>query len=119
MKKKRMAQGLPEDSEEPEPKKVKPEFDEGLAGQIQTLRDEALQVLIDQMQDGTEAIYRNIYGTQSEQGARFEEARAAKHQAEARERLAAAADLMRKKKESETIPMTGTGVYLDDLDPRY
>ncbi|CAO1602886.1 hypothetical protein XANCAGTX0491_006484 [Xanthoria calcicola] len=119
MKKKRMAQGLPEDSEEPEPKKVKPEFDEGLAGQIQTLRDEALQVMIDQMQDGTEAIYRNIYGTQSEQGARFEEARAAKHQAEARARLAAAADLMRKKKESETIPMTGTGVYLDDLDPRY
>ncbi|KAL8784441.1 MAG: hypothetical protein Q9213_003964 [Squamulea squamosa] len=119
IKEKRMAEGLPEDYEEPKPKKVKPEFDDGLAGQIQNLREEALQILIDQMQDGTEAIYKSIYGPQWEDGARFEMAKTAKYQAEARERLAAAADLMRKKEESQTVSMTGTGVYLDDYDPRY
>ncbi|KAL9000599.1 MAG: hypothetical protein Q9169_000892 [Polycauliona sp. 2 TL-2023] len=118
MKEKRAADGLPDGFEEPEPKKTKPGFDEHLTMQIQTLRNEALQVMIDQMQDGTETIYRNVYGSQQEQGAEFEKARTAKHQAEARERLAATADLMRKK-ESETVCMTGTGVYLDDLDPRY
>ncbi|KAL8915579.1 MAG: hypothetical protein Q9171_000144 [Xanthocarpia ochracea] len=119
MKEKRMAEDLPEDLEEPKPKKMKPAFDEDLAGQIQTLRDEALQMLIDQMQDGTKAIYGTIYGPQWEEGARFEEARTAKHQAEARERIAATADLMRKKVESETVSLTGNGVYLDDFNPRY
>ena len=114
-----MAEDLPEDLEEPKPKKMKPAFDEDLAGQIQTLRDEALQMLIDQMQDGTKAIYGTIYGPQWEEGARFEEARMAKHQAEARERIAATADLMRKKVESETVSLTGNGVYLDDFNPRY
>ncbi|KAL8658396.1 MAG: hypothetical protein Q9226_001040 [Calogaya cf. arnoldii] len=119
MKQKRMAEGLPEDFEERQPKKRRAKFNEDLTGQIQTMRDEALQVLIDQMQDGTEAIYRDIYGSQWEQGASFEVARTAKHQAEARERLAAAVDLSHKKEETETVTMTGTGVHLDDLDPRY
>ncbi|KAL8675394.1 MAG: hypothetical protein Q9168_000225 [Polycauliona sp. 1 TL-2023] len=119
MKERRVAEGLPDDFEEPEPKKTRPEIDGNLAKRIETLRNDALQVMIDQMQDGTETIYRNVYGSQWKQGAEFEEARTAEYQAEARKRLAAAADLMRKKEASETVSMMGTGVYLDDLNPRY
>lgn len=118
-KEKRTAEGLAEDSEEPQPKRTKPGRDENLEGQIQSLREEALQVLINQIQDGTDVIYRNLYGSQWEQGAKMEEAETARLQAESRDKIAAAADLMRKKKESETISMTGTGTYMDDLDPRY
>lgn len=114
-----MTDGLPEQHEEPKPKKIKPELDEGLAGQIDSLRNEALQVLIDQMQEGTEAIYKSLYGSEWEDGAKFEAAKTAKRQAEAQGRMAAAAELKRKREENETVSLTGTGVYLDDFDPRY
>ncbi|KAL8732176.1 MAG: hypothetical protein Q9166_002923 [cf. Caloplaca sp. 2 TL-2023] len=119
LKEKMKAEGLPEDYEEPPPKRIKSAFDEDLAGQIHGLRDEALRVLIDQMQAGTEAIYKSIYGPEWQEGARFETARTGKNQAEARERMAAVAELKRKKEESESVPLTGTGIYLDDFDPRY
>ncbi|KAL8844548.1 MAG: hypothetical protein Q9176_001059 [Flavoplaca citrina] len=118
-KEKRTAEGLAEDSEESQQKRTKPGRDKNLEGQIQSLREEALQVLINQIQNGTEVIYRNLYGSQWEQGAKLEEAETARRQAESRDKIAAAADLMRKKKESETISMTGTDIYMDDWDPRY
>ncbi|KAL8808433.1 MAG: hypothetical protein Q9200_004266 [Gallowayella weberi] len=124
LKEQRKAEGLPEDYVEPKPKKIKPitikpELDADLAGQIYQLRNEALQVMIDQIQEGTEAIYKSIHGAQWEDDVRFEAARTAKRQAEARERTAAMADLRRKREENETVSLTGTGVYLDDFDPRY
>ncbi|KAL8739215.1 MAG: hypothetical protein Q9181_000106 [Wetmoreana brouardii] len=119
LKEKRKAEGLPEDYDEPKPKKVKPEMDEDLTGQINNMRDKALRILIDQMQEGTEAIYKDIYGAHWEEGARFEAARRADRQAEARRKNMALAESARKRQEEETVPLMGTGVYLDDFDPRY
>lgn len=119
LKEKRKAEGLPEDYEEPKPKKVKPEVDEALAGQIKGLKDKALRTLINQMQEGTEAIYKDIYGPQWEEGAGFEAARRAERQAEARRKKAALAESEWERRENETVPLSGTGVYLDDFDPRY
>lgn len=104
---------------EPRPKKATPAVDENLAGQIHEMRDQALQLMIDQMQDGTEAIYKGLYGPEWKQGAQFEAARTAQRQAEARRQQAVLAESERKRKESETVSLAGTGVFLDDLDPRY
>lgn len=113
LKEKRKAQGLPEDFEEPKPKKIKSTVDEDLAGQIHEMRDRALQLLIDQMQQGTEALYKSLYGPEWEEGARLESARTKQRQDEARRKQPALAV------ESEVVSPTGTGVYLDDFDPRY
>ncbi|KAI4197618.1 MAG: hypothetical protein LQ346_002963 [Caloplaca aetnensis] len=119
LREKRKAEGLPEDFMEPRPKKATPAVDENLAGQIHEMRDQALQLMIDQMQDGTEAIYKGLYGPEWKQGAQFEAARTAQRQAEARRQQAVLAESERKRKESETVSLAGTGVFLDDLDPRY
>ncbi|KAL9591695.1 MAG: hypothetical protein Q9179_007466, partial [Wetmoreana sp. 5 TL-2023] len=119
LKEKRKAEGLPEDYEEPKPKKVKPEMDEDLTGQINNMRDKALRILIDEMQEGTEAIYKDIYGVHWEEGARFEAARRVERQAEAKRKNMALAESARRRKEEETVPLMGMGVYLDDFDPRY
>ena len=126
LREKRKAEGLPEDYEEPEPPKKKVAASavvdddvENFAGQIKEMRDKALRVLIDQMQEGTEAIYKDIYGAEWEEGARVEAARTARRQAEAREKEKALAESERRRKEREIVSFTGTGVYLDDFDPRY
>lgn len=119
LKEKRKAEGLPEDFEEPKPKKAAPAVDENLAGQINEMRDKALRMLIDQMQEGTEAIYKGVYGQDWEEGAKFEASRTAQRQAEAWKEKTALAESERKRKESETVSLTGTGIYLDDFNPRY
>ncbi|KAL8951688.1 MAG: hypothetical protein Q9222_002368 [Ikaeria aurantiellina] len=119
LKEKRKAEGLPEDFEEPKAKRVRPQDNQEFTSQIHEMRDKALRVLVDQMQEGTEAIYKNVYGPEWQEGARMEAARTAKRQAEAREKQAAFAESERKRKENATVPMAGTGVFLDDVDPRY
>lgn len=119
LKEKRKAQGLPEDYEEPKPKRVKAEADENIEDKVKNTRDKALQILIDQMQDGTDAIYKDLYGEHWKEGAQFEAARRVERQEEARRKNAALAESARKRKENKTVPLTGTGVYLDDFDPRY
>ncbi|KAL9006561.1 MAG: hypothetical protein Q9188_000721 [Gyalolechia gomerana] len=119
LKEKRKAEGLPEDFEEPKPKKAAPAVDENLAGQINEMRDKALRMLIDQMQEGTEAIYKGVYGQDWEEGAKFEASRTAQRQAEAWKEKTALAESERKRKESETVSLMGTGIYLDDFNPRY
>lgn len=116
---KRKAEGLPEDYEEPKPKRASPAVEGNLAGQIHHMRDEAFQLMIDQMQEGTRAIYKGLYGLEWEKGAKYEVTKTAQRQAEARKQQAALEESERKRKESETVSLTGTGVYLDDLDPRY
>ncbi|KAL8713928.1 MAG: hypothetical protein Q9220_002074 [cf. Caloplaca sp. 1 TL-2023] len=119
LKEKRKAEGLPEDHEEPNAKRIKPHDDQEFTSQIHEMRDKALRVLIDQMQEGTEAIYKNVYGPEWEEGARLEASKTANRQAEAREKEVAYAESERKRKENATVPIAGTGVFLDDLDPRY
>lgn len=120
LKEKRRAEGLPEDYEEPRLKKrAAPTVDENLAGQIHEMRDKALRMLIDQMQEGTEAIYKSVYGPDWKEGAKLEAARAGQRQAEARKEKAALAESERRRKESEEVCLTGTGIYLDDFNPRY
>ncbi|KAL8873801.1 MAG: hypothetical protein Q9174_000787 [Haloplaca sp. 1 TL-2023] len=119
LEEKRKAEGLPEDYEEPKPKKVKQEIDGATSRQIKSLKDKALRMLIDQMQEGTDALYKDLYGSQWQEGAAFETARRVERQAEAARVAAALAESERQRKEDETVSLTGTGVYLDDYDPRY
>ena len=119
LEEKRKAEGVPEDYEEPKPKKVKQEIEGTISGQIKSLKDKALRMLIDQMQEGTDALYKDLYGSQWKEGAAFEAARRAERQAEAARVAAALAESERQRKEDETVSLTGTGVYLDDYDPRY
>lgn len=119
LKEKRKAEGLPEDYEEPKPKKVKAEADENVEDKVKNMREKALRMLIDEMQEGTDAIYKDLYGGNWKEGAEFEAARRIERQEEARKKKAALAESARKRKENKTISLTGTGVYLDDFDPRY
>ncbi|KAI4290118.1 MAG: hypothetical protein L6R35_000606 [Caloplaca aegaea] len=119
LKEKRKAEGLPEDFEEPKPKKIASTVDENLGGQIHEMRDQAMQLLIDQMQQGTEALYNSLYGPEWEEGARLEAARTKQRQDETRRKQAALAENERKRMESESVTLTGKRIYLDDFNPRY
>ncbi|KAL8641342.1 MAG: hypothetical protein Q9228_001838 [Teloschistes exilis] len=119
LKEKRKAEGLPEDYEEPKPKRVKTEADENVDDKVKNMREKALRMLIDQMQEGTDAIYKDLYGEHWKEGAEFEAARRIERQEEARKKNAALAESARKRKENKTVSLTGTRVYLDDFDPRY
>lgn len=119
LKEKRKAEGLPEDYEEPKAKKVAPVIDGELVGQVNEMRDKALKLMVEQMQDGTEGIYKTLHGADWEEGAMFEAQRTRQRQLEARRKQAALEETERRRKENETVSLAGTGVYLDDLDPRY
>ena len=119
LKEKRKAQGLPEEVEEPVQKKVKHEIDESLPGKILDLREKALQLLIDQTQEGTDAIHKELYGPEWKEGAMYEAQKLTERQINAQKKQAALQEAERRKKERETVPIEGIGVYLDDFDPRY
>ncbi|KAL9594152.1 MAG: hypothetical protein Q9219_007189 [cf. Caloplaca sp. 3 TL-2023] len=116
---KRRAEGLPEDYEEPQAKRATPPLDGNFRGQIKEMRDKALRMLVEEMQEGTEAIYQDLYGEDWQAGAKYEVAKTTQRQTEARKKKAALEESRRKRMQSETVSLTGTGVYLDDFDPRY
>ena len=119
LKEKRRAEGLPDD-EEPATKRPKhAEPDLSLQKQVGEMRDRALGILIDQMQQGTVAIYKDIYGDKWEEGMKYEQQKLAERQQEHQRKQAQLEESARKRKEKEQVSLTGSGVYLDDFDPRY
>ena len=72
-KEERKAAGLPEDLEEPISKKPKFISPTPSEEEVEALRDEGITVLIDQINQGTEQIYKGIYGDQWEDGLKYEQ----------------------------------------------
>lgn len=118
LREKREAEGLPADGGMPAPKKVKVEQEEPSQQRVEDLRDRGLRMMIDQMNQGTEVIYKSVYGDTWAEGMEYEQGRLKVAQAEAAQRQVELEASERKRRE-EKVDMYGTGVYLDDYDPRY
>lgn len=120
MKEKRKAEGLPETDEEPVKKKPKyGAADPSLIVQVQEMRDKAIDIWIRQLEQGTVAVYKDIYGDKWEQGMKYEQEKLAAEQRDHRLKQAQWEESKRRREEEEKVSLTGSGVYLDDFDPRY
>lgn len=89
--------------------------------QVNQTRNKALEIMIAQLDQGTEAIYKDLYGEQWATGMKFESERLALAQQERQLLNAELEEAARKRKEreKELVALRGTGVYHDDVDPRY
>ena len=86
---------------------------------IEELRDKGLRLLIEQMNRGTEEIYKSVYGDTWKEGMEYEQQQLKIKQAEAAKFRAELEASRRKREEKEKVDMHGSGVYLDDFAPRY
>lgn len=122
LKEQRKASGLPEEPEEDvEPPRKKPKLstDPAVLSKVPELRDRALRIWIEQVEQGTETIYKNLYGEHWEEGMKYEQERLAKGREEARAKNEVLEERDRKKKESRKVQLLRPTVFLDDFDPRY
>lgn len=120
LKEKRKAEGLPEDGEESVKKKPRHgDADPALIAQASEMRDKAIEIWVKQMNDGTEKIYQDLYGSRWAEMMKYEQEKLAEEQRERQLKQAQWEESARKRKEKEQVSLTGTGVYLDDFDPRY
>lgn len=92
-------------------------FDE----QVNQTKIKALEIMIAQLDQGTEAIYKDLYGEHWAEGMKCEQEKLAAAQRERQQLNSELAESARKRKEREKgmVSLRGTGVYLDDIDPRY
>ena len=72
-KEQRKAAGMPEDLEEPITKKPKLITPTPSQEEVEALRDKGIMVLVNQINQGTEQIYKDIYGDQWEDGLKYEQ----------------------------------------------
>lgn len=119
LKEERKAAGLPEDEESPVSKRLKTASTAPSLQEIEALRDKGLKLLIDQMTQGTEQIYKGTYGDQWKEGMKYEQQKLLIAQEEARARNVELEESERRGKEEDQISLRGTGLFLDDYDPRY
>ncbi len=71
------------------------------------------------MEQGTQAIYKDLYGEYWEEGMKYEQERLAKGREEARAKNEALEERDRKKREARKVPLVRPAVFLDDFDPRF
>ena len=124
LREKRKAEGLSEEEEEqPQSaaKRIKQDSGEDLQAQINELTVKALWKWHDQMQTGTDNIYKSLYGVHWEEGRKYELEKLARWQAEEKQRQAELAqkDDRRSDWEKAHAAVTDPKVYKDDWDPRY
>ena len=119
LKEQRKAAGLPETEEAPVTKKVKITSIAPAQQTVEDLRDKGLMLLIDQMNQGTEQIYRDIYGLQWEEGMKYEQEKLMIVQNEAELRKVELEASERRRTEQARMSLEDKGLYLDDYDPRY
>ena len=101
-------------------KKVKREtIEPNLASKISNTKHEALQLLIKQMQNGTDRIYQDLYGVHWEAGKEYETELMMAKQAEARRENEELEQRRRIRAEKERVSMMPPTVFKDDIDPRY
>lgn len=121
---KRKAEGVAEGEERPPQslaKKARRGVDGDLQGQINDLTVKALWQWNEQMQEGTDRIYQSLYGEHWKEGKKYEMEKLAKVQADERKRQAEIAKTRRQSNcwEAAKASCSDTGVYKDDLDPRF
>ena len=119
LKEQRKAAGLPETEEAPVTKKAKITSLAPAQHTVEDLRDKGLKLLIDQMNQGTEQIYRDIYGLQWEEGMKYEQEKLRIAQDEARLQRVGLEASERRRAERDRMSVEEKGLYLDDYDPRY
>lgn len=120
---KRKAECLPEE-EEGQPgrpaKWAKEDADGDLQSQIKELTVKALWKWNDQLQAGTDIIYKSLYGEHWEEGKKIELEKLAKLQADEKKRHAVLAQRQRLGDwEEARASVTDSGIYKDDWDPRF
>ena len=120
-KEKRKAEGLPEDEEHDQPQHIYKRVNRADSGvslqQIEDLKIKALRTWNEQMQTGTDMIYKRLYGQHWEEGKKYELEKLARKQAEHQQQLAdrEAGRLLRLTRTA----VSANKVYKDDYDPRY
>ena len=120
---KRKAEGLPE-KEEGQPERpakwAKEDPDGGFQSQIKELTVKALWKWNDQLQAGTDKIYKSLYGEHWEEGKKIELEKSAKLQADEKNSHAELAQRQRLNDwEEARASVTDSGIYKDDWDPRF
>lgn len=101
-------------------KKSKREEEAALVGQVQDLTGKALQLLVKDMQEGTEGLYRAMLGDKWEDGMQADKNRLQKVQAEETRRMSEIEENRKKMMERQMVSLKGGGgLYLDDVDARY
>lgn len=99
------------DVDQPALKKPKQEEDEVKQEDVEKLRDRALLMLINQMNEGTDEIYKDMYGDEWEEGKKYELEKLAALQAEHRRQEAAREEHERQVLERERIELKRGGVF--------
>ncbi|KAL9043805.1 MAG: hypothetical protein Q9214_003017 [Letrouitia sp. 1 TL-2023] len=119
LREKRKAQGITEDEEEPLAKKPKSALQGNLSDQIHGMRDRALSLWVEQMQEGTARIYQDIYGSDWEKAANSDAQTLARKQKERILKQTALEAARKQREEKSAFPLAGSEVFLDDFNPRY
>lgn len=101
-------------------KKAKREEEGALAGQVRDLTGKSLHLLVKDMQEGTEDLYRAMLGEKWEDGMKADMKRLESVQAEESRRMSEIEENKRKMSQRQMVSLKGgPGVYLDDVDARY
>ncbi|KAG8529288.1 uncharacterized protein KY384_005923 [Bacidia gigantensis] len=103
----------------PLPKRAKQAEDElELSQQIQTTSEEALQLLIKQMHNGRDQIYKDLCGEHWEERKRHEDESLKVKQAKAKKERAELEESRGRRTESRQLTLVPGTVFKDDWDPR-
>ena len=119
-KEKRKAEGLLEIEEDSGNKKPRlGATDPSVLARAEQMRDRALNIWMARIQQGTVALYKDIYGDMWEQGMEYEHEKLVAEQQDRKLRNIEWQESKRRREEKEKVALNGTGLYLDDFDPRY
>lgn len=119
-KEKRKAEGLPEMFEDSGNKKPRlGAADPAVLARVEQMRDRALDIWMARCQQDTVALYKDIYGEMWEQGMEYEHEKLVALQRDRKLRSIEWEESKRRREEKEKVSLNGTGLYLDDFDPRY
>lgn len=119
-KEKRKAEGLPEIEEDSGNKKPRlGAADPSVLARAEQMRDRALDIWMARIHQGTVALYKDIYGEMWEQGMEYEHEKLVAEQQDRKLRNIEWQESKRRREEKEKVALNGTGLYLDDFDPRY
>lgn len=119
-KEKRKAEGLAEIDEDSGNKKPRlGAADPSVLARVEQMRDQALDIWMARIQQSTVVLYKDIYGEMWEQGMEYEHEKLVAEQGDRKLRNIELEESKRRREEKKKVSLNGTGLYLDDFDPRY
>lgn len=92
--------------------------DPSVLTRVEQMRVRALDIWMARIQQGTVALYKDIYGEMWEQGMEYEHEKLVADQRDRKLRQIEWEESKRRREEKEKVSLNGTGLYLDDFDPR-